>query len=57
MHQEKEPSVPVCWRIKASGIEWLREQAREQDRTVTWIINKLVEQAKLSDEGRHASAP
>ncbi|MDR0216200.1 MAG: hypothetical protein LBJ15_19695 [Comamonas sp.] len=56
MHQEKEQAVPVCWRIKTSGIEWLREKAREQDRTVTWVINKLVEQAKNAEEAQHASA-
>lgn len=57
MQQVKDLSVPVCWRIKESNLNWLRSAAQEQERPVTWLINKLVEQAKKDREGSNAKQP
>lgn len=46
MQQTKEPHSSVCWRVKDSSLTWLREQARKQDRPVSWVVNKLIEQAQ-----------
>lgn len=56
MQQVKDTSTAVCWRIKESNLNWLRSAAQEQDRSVTWVINKLIEQAKRSREACHANA-
>lgn len=43
---DKEPQTAVCWRVKESNLQWLREVARLQERPVTWVVNRLIEQAQ-----------
>jgi predicted HicB family RNase H-like nuclease len=50
----KEQAHPVCMRIKQSNHDWLKVEALTQDRSVTWIVNKLIEQAKRLQEASHA---
>lgn len=53
MVKQKEPQTAVCWRVKESNLEWLRQVAQQQERPVTWVVNKMLEQAK---EAQHAKA-
>lgn len=46
MKEAKEQQTAVCWRVKESHLSWLREVASKQERPVTWVVNKLLEQAK-----------
>lgn len=45
-HQQKEPQTSVCWRVKNSSLEWLRQQATQQDRPVTYVVNQVLAQAR-----------
>lgn len=55
MQQVKETSVAVCWRIKESNLSWLRSTAQQQERSVSWLINKLIEQSKPLTEAAHGT--
>lgn len=35
-------------------MSWLRSEAKEQDRSVTWIVNKMFEQARKERDEQHA---
>ena len=37
-------------RIKISLLEWLREQAKKQDRSVNYYINKVLESHKKEEK-------
>ena len=37
---------PVQLRLKAELHEWVHEQAKAQERSANWIINKLLEDAQ-----------
>lgn len=50
----KEPVQSVYMRIKHSNYDWLREQAKKQERPVTWIVNKLIEQSRNQAQGAAA---
>lgn len=50
----KEPTQPVYMRIKQSNHDWLKNAATTQDRSVTWLVNKLIEQAKKEQEDSYA---
>lgn len=52
----KEQAHPVYLRIKQSNHDWLKVEALTQDRSVTWIVNKLIEQAKRQQEAGHAQS-
>lgn len=56
MQQVNDSPTAVCWRIKQNNLNWLRETAQQQERPVTWLINKLIEQAKKEQETNHANA-
>ncbi|WP_160319359.1 hypothetical protein [Paracidovorax avenae] len=49
---QKEPAVSVCWRVKSSSLDWLREVARQQDRPVNWLINRLIERAREEQDAK-----
>lgn len=53
MHQTKEPVQSVYMRIKQSNHDWLKEQAIEAERSVTWIVNKLIEKSRKAEEAQH----
>lgn len=36
--------------------EWIKAQAKEQDRSMNWIINKILASAKDAQEAEHANA-
>lgn len=49
--------APFGLRIQPELMAWLRRKAIEQERSVNWVITKIVEQAKkLDEEGRDAIA-
>lgn len=50
MQQPKEPQTAVCWRIKGPTLEWIKAQAREQERPINWIANKILEQARAQHQ-------
>lgn len=52
----KEPTQSVYMRIKQSNHDWLKNSAAAQDRSVTWIVNKLIEQVKQTQEASNATA-
>lgn len=56
MHQEKEPAKSVCWRVKVINLAWLKEEAARLDRPVSWMINKLIAEAKNESENKHQGA-
>lgn len=43
-------------RLQTQVHEWIKAQAKEQDRSMNWLVNKLLAQAKESQEARHAGA-
>lgn len=47
MHQDDKPTS-VCWRVKTSTLEWLRSTAREQERPVNWVVNRILEQQRTA---------
>lgn len=49
MHDGKERQTSVCWRVKESHLEWLRQVAKQQERPVTWVVNKMLEKAKQAE--------
>lgn len=53
MQQDDKPTS-VCWRVKASTLEWLRATAREQDRPVNWVANRMLEAGRKALETQHA---
>lgn len=53
MQQVKEAQAAVCWRIKESNLNWLRDIAQKQERPVNWVINKLIEQSRKVEEAQH----
>lgn len=40
-------------RVQTPVYEWVKAQAREQERSITWVVNKMLEQAK---DAQHANA-
>ncbi len=53
MHQTKEPIQAVYMRIKQANHDWLKVQAEKEERPVTWIVNKLIEQVRKAEEAQH----
>lgn len=53
MQQVKDVQAAVCWRIKESSLSWLRSTAQKEERSVNWVINKLIEQARKAEEAQH----
>lgn len=45
---QKELSVSV--RLTRRQVEWLKEQAEEMDKPMSWVLRDLVEMARLTDE-------
>ncbi|MDR6216160.1 toxin-antitoxin system HicB family antitoxin [Paracidovorax wautersii] len=43
-------------RLQTQVHEWIKAQAKEQDRSMNWLVNKFLAQAKESQEARHAEA-
>ncbi len=56
MHQMKEPTQAVYMRIKQSNHDWLKAQAKKEDRPVTWLVNKLIEQTRNQQAEQGAKA-
>lgn len=54
MHQSKEPTQAVYMRIKQANHDWLKAQADKEERPVTWIVNKLIEQSRRTEEAQYA---
>ena len=46
----KAELVQVQVRTSKANCEWLKAKAREQDRSVNWIVNKLLEEAREADQ-------
>lgn len=49
----KEPTQAVYMRIKQANHDWLKVQAEKEERPVTWIVNKMIEQARKAEEAQH----
>lgn len=49
----KEPVQSVYMRIKQANHDWLKAQAEKEERPVTWIVNKLIEQSRKAEEAQH----
>ena len=48
--QEKEPHDQVCWRINRAVLEAIKAQARQHDRPVNWMVNRLLSEV-VSQKG------
>ena len=38
---------------QAANHDWLKVQAEKEERPVTWIVNKMIEQARKAEEAQH----
>ncbi|WP_086922269.1 hypothetical protein [Variovorax sp. JS1663] len=45
---------PVQVRMKAETHRWIHEQAKAQERSANWIINRVLEQARLQQLTRNS---
>ncbi len=48
--------VQMKIRMERDNHAWLKKFAEQQERSATWIVNKLIEQAKKSQEAGYAKA-
>lgn len=46
----KEPVQSVFMRIKQANYDWLKAQAEIEERSVTWIVNKRIEECRKGEE-------
>lgn len=37
--------------IDKENIEYLQERAKKEERSVSWILNKIVEESRLAERG------
>lgn len=47
--ENKKPQV-TTFRASYENLNWLREIAAQKDRSVSWVINNAVTQARLKSE-------
>lgn len=48
--------VQMKIRVERETHVWLKKFAEQQQRSATWVVNKLIEQAKKSQEASNATA-
>lgn len=56
MAAHKQDGEQMKIRLQAPIHEWLKGQAKAQERSMNWIVNKLLTDAKVREESRHANA-
>lgn len=44
MNTAKEARTQVCWYIKKSVLDEIKEKAKAEDRPVNWVVNRMLEQ-------------
>lgn len=42
-------------RVKTPLYDWVKNQAREQERSITWVVNKMLQQAKEAQSAKTAA--
>ncbi len=49
-----EKQVGVSYRIAPHLLAWLKDQSRQHDRSMNWVVNKIFENAKQQQQGAKA---
>ncbi|MRW85380.1 hypothetical protein GJ698_14940 [Pseudoduganella sp. FT26W] len=49
-----QPVVQILVRTSEENRDWLKAKALGQDRSVNWIVNKILDEAREKEAERHA---
>lgn len=47
--------VPFGLRVPAEVMDWVRRKAEQQERSMNWVINRVLREAKDVDEQKEAA--